>query len=144
MHAIIYSSSQESPCGGSAAFGTLEARGGAKLDRLTAGDIVWVVQRMPGARRTPGLCGRVVVESIASGGVGGEAGGVNSGGLAESSGTRARRIVAREGDSRHCEPFACPVVHTWGVWRQHYRGVMLLTDEQAGTMEQVWSERPGA
>jgi len=137
MYAILFSTSRESPLRGpldGAPLGDLHARGGADLDKLEAGDVVWVVQRMPGARATPGLCGRLVVgcvEERAAGSIAASALGREE----------FRHIRPEQQDSRRCDPFACPVIHTWGVWRRHYAGVVLLSAEQGETLEQAWRAR---
>jgi hypothetical protein len=135
MHGIIFENSAENGSNTgprSSSPGGLDLWGSSIMDRLHAGDVVWLVTRLEDDRATPAVCGRLVVDHVES----------HTQGQARYQPSRAadtRRVVVRHDDSRRCPPFACEAILGWKVWRRHFGGMLVLNTEQGVALEAAWA-----
>lgn len=114
---------------------SLSLCGDQDLKALSEGDVLWVITRAGGARPVPALCGRLVAERVevhTSAGLGFDATHADS---------RYRLRVQQERSER-CVPFPCDMIVSWEIWRQPFRGVRMLTDEQGQALEMEWLRSP--
>jgi len=129
MHFIIFEGSSEERTPLAAG---LDLSGESDLEALSLGDTVWVATRLAGEREAPALCGRLRVAGS----------GPNSdraAGYDRSRSDRPLRVLIDEAQSSRCEPFACPMVASWEIWRKPFGGLRQLSDEQGRTLEQEWA-----
>jgi hypothetical protein len=130
VHFIIFeATSEERTRPGSG----LDLCGGLDLERISTGDIVWIITRMGGDRPVPGVCGRIHAAGVAP----------HLRGDADFDPLHADcrcRLLVDEDQSERSAPFCCDMIASWDIWRQPFRGVRMLTDEQGQTLEAEWKQ----
>lgn len=99
--------------------------------RLRRGDVIWLVTRMLGARSTPALCGRLVVQGTAPNHPADRP-------LELDHAHEQRRIIADRARSELCEPFPCDAIRSWPTWRDHFEPMAELAREQTACLEAYW------
>ena len=109
----------------------LGLHGDQDLKLVSRGDMLWIVTRIKGGRGDPGLCGRLVVTHVVphlSDGMDFDA----------SHSDCSYKLLVDEDRSERCAPILCEVIVSWDIWRQPFRGVRRITDEQATTLQMEW------
>ncbi|GMV26246.1 MAG: hypothetical protein AMXMBFR58_22770 [Phycisphaerae bacterium] len=103
------------------------------LEAVSKGDVVWVVTRSGIDRPVPALCGRLIADRVEPHVPGGKD-------FDPVHADCRHRLVVDVGGSERCKPFACEMIVSWDIWRQPFRGVRALTDEQGQTLDMEWSK----
>jgi hypothetical protein len=129
MHFIIFEGTTEETGRPGTGLGLC---GDQDLQEVSKGDIVWVVTRSSLDRPVPALCGRLVADRVEGHAPGGTE--------FDSSHADCRyRLAVDEAGSERCTPFACDLIVSWDIWRQPFRGVRALTEEQGRSLDIEWS-----
>ena len=128
MHFIVFEGTseerQQSTVG-------LDLCGDRDLREISRGDVLWIISRAGGDRPVPALCGRLVAEQVV-------AHSSSAAGFVPGHADCGYQLRVDEGRSERCTPFACDMVNSWEIWRQPFRGVRRLTDEQGRSLEIEW------
>jgi len=130
MHFIIFEGTSEESTHPTAG---LDLCGDRDLEAVSTGDTVWVITRLGGDRPAPGLCGRLRAAGVTPH-ISGE------GGFDRSHADCGYRLLVDEDHSERCVPFSCDMILSWNIWRQPFRGVRELTEEQGRTLNIEWAK----
>lgn len=111
----------------------MELCGDRDLKAVSPGDTLWVITRVGADRPVPALCGRLNAREVAPHAA-------DDANFDASHSDCALRLLVDEGRSERCVPFPCVMIDSWDIWRQPFRGVRELTQEQGRTLEIEWAK----